>query len=576
MLFSLPAVVLAFAPSLKPSDEVTALPGWDAPLPSKQYSGYLAVGEHKQLHYWLVEAENAPDSAPLVLWLNGGPGCSSLDGFIYEHGPFRTDPEDPTKLVRFKHTWVQHAHMLYLEAPAGVGFSYSTDAADYQTNDDQTASDSAEGMQAFFAAFPRYRKHAFFIAGESYAGVYVPTLAEAILSLVDRGAWEGAELKGIAVGNGCSGTEVGVCGGQRWAYDTTYLIGTALVDPQLKALIVAQCDFTAAAPSSVCAALIDQMSAAIDHVNLYNIYGECITGQADKGQAQQNKIPYARDFLGASRTRVGGPDACINSIAGSAYFNQASGPPPPRPPRRRLASRRPRLLAAAPLDLPPLLPLPPRLPFLCPLPLLKWTQPVLVAARSRPSSRLRTSRGSPSSGRRAATRSNTPRRGRTSRAIPTLRSSSGCASSFTMATGTRVFRTLTVRRGRAGWALLRRHPGTRGAIRTTRRWPATQLCDIATSNQPSIEPGGHRATEATIKWFPRPSFSRGGSATRPTTSPSSPSKAGGTRCQRPPPSRLSSSCGGSSAGRASSAAATLLLESLRFCVFRCMGSLCLF
>lgn len=119
-------------------------------------------------------------------------------------------------------------------------------------------------MQAFFAAFPRYRRHAFFIAGESYAGVYVPTLAEAILSLVDTGAWKGGELRGIAVGNGCSGTEVGgercpiaykslghpasdlrmrggaVCGGQRWVYDTQFLIGTALVDPQLKGKIVAQ------------------------------------------------------------------------------------------------------------------------------------------------------------------------------------------------------------------------------------------------------------------------------------------------------------------------------------------------
>ena len=340
--------VYAFAPSLKPSDEVTALPGWDAPLPSKQYSGYLPVGRTKRLHYWLVEAENAPDSAPLVLWLNGGPGCSSLDGFIYEHGPFRTDPDDPTKLVRFAHTWAQHAHMLYLEAPAGVGFSYSTDAADYRTDDDQTASDSAEGMQAFFAAFPRYREHAFFIAGESYAGVYVPTLAEAILALVDRGAWEGAELRGIAVGNGCSGTEVGVCGGQRWAYDTTYLMGTALVAPQLKAEMGAQCDFTAAAPSEGCAALIDQMSAAIGHVNLYNIYGECITGRQDQGGAQQGKapykIPYARDFLGASRTRVGGPDACIDSIAGSAYFNQASAHPPPPP---HLASRSQRVRVAA-------------------------------------------------------------------------------------------------------------------------------------------------------------------------------------------------------------------------------------
>ena len=77
------------------------------------------------------------------------------------------------------------------------------------------------------------------------------------------------------------------------------------------------------------------MSAAIGHVNLYNIYGECITGRQDEGRAPQgkapHKIPYARDFLGASLARVGGPDACIDSIAGSAYFNQASAPPTPSP-----------------------------------------------------------------------------------------------------------------------------------------------------------------------------------------------------------------------------------------------------
>ena len=100
------------------------------------------------------------------------------------------------------------------------------------------------------------------------------------------------------------------------------------------------------------------MSAAIGHVNLYNIYGKCITGRQHEGGAPQgkaaHKIPYARDFLGAARARVGGPDACIDSIAGSAYFNQAS--PPPHPPTH-LATR---------------------------------SQHVCVAARSRPSSRRRT------------------------------------------------------------------------------------------------------------------------------------------------------------------------------------------
>lgn len=338
-MLSLLAAAPGFAPGTinDPSnDEVTSLPGWDGKLPSRQFSGYLAVGKTKKLHYWLVEAETDPDAAPLVLWLNGGPGCSSLDGFIYEHGPFRTDPEDPTKLVRFDQTWATLANMLYLEAPAGVGFSYSTDpacssgaaddvCADYQTNDDQTASDSAEGLQVFFSAFPKLAKNGFFITGESYAGVYVPTLAEAILALTDAGTWQGATLMGIAVGNGCSGTEIGVCGGQRWIYDTKYLLGTAFVDPKLKEKIVATCDFTASQPSDGCETLIQQMGEQVDHVNLYNVYGECISGSSDATTAATHKIPYAQgDFLGGRgrAPRLGGPDACINSIAGSAYFNQ--------------------------------------------------------------------------------------------------------------------------------------------------------------------------------------------------------------------------------------------------------------
>lgn len=92
-----------------------------------RYSGYLNVSATKRLHYWLVTSENNPDADPTVLWLNGGPGCSSLDGWAYEHGPFRINATDPTQLVQFDYNWNKQANMLYLEAPVGVGFSYSTD-----------------------------------------------------------------------------------------------------------------------------------------------------------------------------------------------------------------------------------------------------------------------------------------------------------------------------------------------------------------------------------------------------------------------------------------------------------------
>ena len=121
-------------------DEVNKLPGWDAALPSRHFSGYLQASPTKRLHYYLVQSEIDWNEDPVVLWFNGGPGCSSLDGFLYEHEPFRVqyDGEQAT-LHRFEYAWSKLATMVYIEDPCGVGFSYSTakdTARDYNATDD--------------------------------------------------------------------------------------------------------------------------------------------------------------------------------------------------------------------------------------------------------------------------------------------------------------------------------------------------------------------------------------------------------------------------------------------------------
>ncbi len=95
------------------------------------------------------------------------------------------------------------------KAPIGVGFSYSTNAEDYlHINDTSAALDNLNALRAFFASYPEYALNDFFIAGESYAGVYIPTLAQQIILSNEQSVGTDNSiipLKGVLIGNGCSG-----------------------------------------------------------------------------------------------------------------------------------------------------------------------------------------------------------------------------------------------------------------------------------------------------------------------------------------------------------------------------------
>lgn len=109
-----------------PPDDVTHLPGMTFKPNYQQWSGHLQARPGKYLHYWFVTSQRDPIKDPLVLWLNGGPGCSSLDGFLSENGPLHVNDNGDT-LYENKFSWNKIANVLYLESPAGVGFSYSDD-----------------------------------------------------------------------------------------------------------------------------------------------------------------------------------------------------------------------------------------------------------------------------------------------------------------------------------------------------------------------------------------------------------------------------------------------------------------
>ncbi|KAL6450496.1 CPY1 Carboxypeptidase Y [Candida maltosa Xu316] len=160
----------------------------------KQYSGYLDVeDEDKHFFYYFFESRNDPKNDPIILWLNGGPGCSSLTGLFFELGPSSIDKN--LKPVYNPHSWNANASVIFLDQPINVGYSYSSQSV---SNTIAAGKDVYAFLQLFFKNFPEYAKLDFHIAGESYAGHYIPAFASEILTHENRNF----NLTSVLIGNG--------------------------------------------------------------------------------------------------------------------------------------------------------------------------------------------------------------------------------------------------------------------------------------------------------------------------------------------------------------------------------------
>jgi carboxypeptidase C (cathepsin A) len=190
---------LVLAVMAQNSNLIQNLPGLQSTPNFRMYSGYISVSSSKQLFYWFVESVNAPSTDPLILWLNGGPGCSSLGGLLSENGPF--SPDNSSNLVPNPYSWNNVANVLYLESPAGVGFSIFNPTG--ISGDNSTADDSFRFLQKWFALYPKYQNNDFYIAGESYGGHYIPTLAYRIAMAAQTSPFNFPQknFRGFLVGN---------------------------------------------------------------------------------------------------------------------------------------------------------------------------------------------------------------------------------------------------------------------------------------------------------------------------------------------------------------------------------------
>lgn len=277
---------------------------WGAPCPHRDpclCHRYINVDKDhgKHMFYYVVQSEGSVANDPVILWLTGGPGCSGMDAFVYEHGPFSFDfsADGSIKLTENAYAWSKSATMIYVDSPVGSGLSYSDTKADYTTNDTATVTDLATFVQGVLDAMPELATQDFYIAGESYAGVYAPMLAAEILArnkaeaMADAAAaaggsssssvrlWTRVRLQGYMLGNGVTDDVAELNGQVEFAY------GMGLIDPATYEGLVAACNgsYWNATAGSECDARLEAAWKIFYWVNQYDVLTECHMKKSTRG-----------------------------------------------------------------------------------------------------------------------------------------------------------------------------------------------------------------------------------------------------------------------------------------------------
>ncbi|XP_058011636.1 lysosomal protective protein-like [Ahaetulla prasina] len=300
-------------------DLVSSLPGLSEVPAFQQWSGYLPAGPGQYFHYWFVESQGNPAADPVVLWLNGGPGCSSMEGFLAENGPFHL--HDNGTVYLNPDSWNKVANMLYLESPGGVGYSYPA-AYGNPVSDSQVAEENYQALRSFFTKFPDFAQNDFYVFGESYGGIYVPTLTAKIV----KGS-AAINLKGFGVGNGLSSYSLN----DQTLMEFAYLHGV-LGEDLWSSLVESCCSRGncnyASSDNGDCITAISKAYQLISGtgLNMYNLYASCWGGALYQSRYEADLANLFRHYqFNVPVPNVGsipGVPKCINATAMYVWLNR--------------------------------------------------------------------------------------------------------------------------------------------------------------------------------------------------------------------------------------------------------------
>lgn len=168
--------------------------------PPGHSAGYYSIDGTQDGHIFYTYFENRHNdsNAPLVFWTNGGPGASSMRGLFLENGPYRLQSDGSLCWNVFG--WDIGHNIVFVDQPLGTGYSYSTLGLDRVRTGEKVGEDIVNFFYAFFKAHPDLAEKDLFISGQSFAGHYLPTMADSILQANQRNRSMKINLKGVIIG----------------------------------------------------------------------------------------------------------------------------------------------------------------------------------------------------------------------------------------------------------------------------------------------------------------------------------------------------------------------------------------
>ncbi|XP_004289772.1 PREDICTED: serine carboxypeptidase-like 18 [Fragaria vesca subsp. vesca] len=200
-------LVLVLSGAVMSQNITTTLPGYNGTLPFSLETGYVSVGDLDQLQffYYFIESQRDPVKDPLLLWLTGGPGCSGFSGLVYEIGPLTFDyiafnGSFPT-FVDNPFSWTQIANIIFIDAPVGTGFSYSTTQEGYNSSDTESSEAVYQFLRKWMLKHPKFLYNPLYITGDSYSGIIVPQVTLKVSDGNRNGVRPPMKLQGYLLGN---------------------------------------------------------------------------------------------------------------------------------------------------------------------------------------------------------------------------------------------------------------------------------------------------------------------------------------------------------------------------------------